>query len=39
MSKVCKGKELFKMIIEGKIDKNTRVTVDNYNNCTLGFVL
>lgn len=39
MSKAIKGKELFKMIIEGKIDKNTRVTVDNYNNCTLGFVL
>lgn len=38
MSKAVKGKELFKMIIEGKIDKNTRVTVDNYNNCTLGFV-
>lgn len=38
MSKVIKGKELFKMIAEGKIDENTKVTVDNYGECTLGFV-
>lgn len=38
MSKVVKGKELFKMIVEGEIDENTEVTVDNYEKCTLGFV-
>ena len=38
MSKVIKGKELFKMIAEGEIDENTKVTVDNYGECTLGFV-
>lgn len=38
MSKVVKGKELFKMIVEGEIDENTEVTVDNYGKCTLGFV-
>lgn len=38
MSKVYKGKEIFKMIAEGQINKNTRVTVDNYDDCTLAFV-
>ena len=38
MSKVIKGKEILKMIAEGEIDENTKVTVDNYKNCTLGFV-
>ena len=38
MCKTYKGKEIFKMIAEGGIDKNTKVTVDNYNRCTLDFV-
>ena len=38
MNKTYKGKEIFKMIAEGEINKNTKVTVDNYGECTLGFV-
>lgn len=33
-----KGIELFKMIADGKVNKDTRVNVDNYNKCSLGYV-
>lgn len=33
-----KGIELFKMIVEGKVNQHTRVSVDNYNDCSLDFV-
>ncbi len=33
-----KGYELMKMIADEKVNKYTRVTVDNYTNCTLSFV-
>ena len=33
-----KGIELFKMIADGKVNQHTRVSVDNYNDCSLDFV-
>ena len=33
-----KGIELFKMIADGKVNQNTRVSVDNYIDCSLDFV-
>lgn len=33
-----KGIELFKMIANGKVNQHTRVSVDNYNDCSLDFV-
>lgn len=36
--KKVKGIELFKMIADGKVNQHTRVSVDNYNDCSLDFV-
>lgn len=36
--KKVKGIELFKMIVEGKVNQHTMVSVDNYNDCSLDFV-
>jgi len=32
------GKELFKMLINGEINGETKCSVDNYRECTLDFI-
>lgn len=33
-----KGIELMKMIVDGKVNENTKVNIDNYYSCSLDFV-
>lgn len=33
-----KGIELMQMIVDGKVNENTKVNIDNYYSCSLDFV-